>query len=439
MAKSNGSIKKRGNGQFQLTVSAGFDGNGNRNRYYKTITTTGRTEAAQMKEARFELSLFVAEIDRGECAAMGYSKLNEFADYWMKEHVEKNLAPKTAVGYRSHLKNRILPALGNIRLKDLTPLHIVKFFNALDGSVVQGNPAHIKKEGSDKRKSVGHPARTDNTAEPHLYSGKSQLSVYRTLSSMLKDAVQWGLIPFNPCERTAAPKVKKKKITFLNEKDVPILMDAIDAEPLKWKVALYIALFGGLRRGEIAGLEWHDVDYEKNTIKIKRNSQYVAGLGVITKAPKTDTSGREIAMHSAIMDLLRQHQLEEKRKRVKLGNLWDGAEKPEMDRILTQWNGHTIFPDSLSQWFSKLVSRLPLSSQVTFHGLRHSSATHLLAKGISIKNISSRLGHADTNITLALYSHALESVDRLAADAFGDMIPGSKATISPIPSTDNAK
>lgn len=412
MAISNGSIKNRGNGQFQLTVSAGFDGLGERKRYYKTITANGKTESAQLNDAKFQLSMYIAEIDRGEIADMGSSKLTDFAAYWMKEHVEKTLAPKTAVGYRAHLKNRIIPALGNIRLKDLKPLHIVRFFNDLDGSDVIENPAYRKKDG--------------NTAEPRTISGKTQLNVFRTLSCMLTNAVQWGLIPFNPCDRTAAPKAKKKKVCFLNESDVPKLLVAIDDKPLMWKVCIYIALFGGLRRGEIAGLEWKDIDFEKNTIRIERNSQYVTDLGVITKVPKTESSVREVSMHTAVMELLRLHKIEEMKKRLTLGNKWVGAAKPELYRVLTGWNGKPIFPDSISKFFDRLVSHLDISTPITLHGLRHTSATLMLAKGISIKNVSARLGHADANVTLAVYTHALQSVDRLAGDALGDLIPKSK-------------
>ena len=418
-------FQNRGNGQFQLTVSAGFDGRGERKRYYKTITAAGKTESAQLKDAQLQLSLFISEIKRGECADMGNSKLSDFAAYWMTEHVENSLAPKTIVSYRGHLDDRIVPALGNIRLKNLKPLHIVKFLNELDSMTHKINPAYKKLEATERNLQGAR-------YETRLLSGKTKQNIHRTMSSMLKDAVQWGLIPFNPCERAATPKVKKRKIAFLNEADVPKLLAAIDTEPLKWKVAIYIALFGGLRRGEIAALEWRDIDFEKNTIRVERNSQYIAGLGVITKTPKTESSIREIAMHKAVMELLRLHNVEELKKRVKLGNKWEGAGKPELYRILTGWNGKPIFPDSLSQWFDKLISRIDLSTPITFHGLRHSSATLLLAKGISIKNISERLGHADANVTLAVYSHALQSVDRLAADALGDMIPEQKQSAAEV-------
>jgi integrase len=149
------------------------------------------------------------------------------------------------------------------------------------------------------------------------------------------------------------------------------------------------------------------------------------GVGVITKDPKSDDSSREISMHQAVMELFRQHKKEELEKRMRCGNLWVGGDKVDQCRVLTGWNGKPIFPDAPTKWFEKFVSKLDLSCRITFHGLRHTSATLLLANGVSLKNVSSRLGHSDANITLQVYAHALKSVDRIAADVLGSFIPVS--------------
>ena len=165
-----GNIEKRGGNSYRLEYVAGFDVNGERIRYRKTITSKS------VMEAKHQLALFIAECERGEYCNMTELTLKGFSEKWVNEYVKKQLAPATQKDYQAELKNRILPALGHLKLKNLKPMHIIHFYNSLETA-----PRLDGKDGS--------------------ISGKTRQNIHRILSSMMNDAVQWQIMPSNPARR----------------------------------------------------------------------------------------------------------------------------------------------------------------------------------------------------------------------------------------------
>ncbi len=384
-----GNIEKRGGNSYRLEYAAGFDTNGERIRYRKTIS------AKSMTEAKNQLALFIAECERGEYCNMTNMTLKDFSDKWLKEYVQIQLAPATQLDYEKELKNWILPALGHIKLKNLKPLHIVQFYNSLEtASRLDG------KEGT--------------------ISGKSKLNLHRILSSMLNDAVQWQIMASNPTTKVAPPKTNKTVAESYDEEWTAKLLECLAQEEFKWQVITCIAIYTGMRRGEIMGLEWKDIDFNNSFITIVRSSQYIPGVGLITKEPKTESSKRRLTVSDFLIDTLKKYKEYQSEEKEKCGDKWI-----ENDRLFTAWNGEPMHPDSVCNWFTKFIKKY-LLPKISFKSLRHTNATILINKGINIRAVSARLGHANTSTTLNIYTHALQSVDRAAANVLEETLTNNE-------------
>lgn len=162
--------------------------------------------------------------------------------------------------------------------------------------------------------------------------------------------------------------------------------------------------------GELLGLEWNCIDWENKQIKIKQNTIYVHKK-TYTKDPKTETSKRTVDIPDNVIELLRKHKIAQSVDRMKLGNLWQNT-----NRVMTQWNGKIMHPDTISQWWKKFQLKNGIENVVSLHKLRHTFATLLLSgKETDIKTVSELLGHSDIGTT-NIYVHALESSKRGAAE-----------------------
>ena len=383
-------IKKRSNNTYLLTVAGGYDNQGKQKSYTKTIRATSDREAEK------EYIVFAAAIQRGEIITTKKLKLVDFAWQWYHDYCEKNLAPKTQQTYKNYLEQRIIPLLGHLDLNKLNPRHIIRFINEMKehGKRLDG------KEGNISDETIRY--------------------CFRVLSSMLKDAVQWQVIPSSPCGRVKPPKVAKHQAAVLNEEETRMMLNCLENEPIKYQAIIIIAVSTGMRLGEIMGLQWSDIDFSVDTLTVSRTNQVIKGKGIITKSPKNDSSARSLTLPKRTIEILKRYKKWQNEQRLLLGNLWNDS-----DWIFTTWNGTSMYPTTPSKWFREFLKRNKLP-HIPFHGLRHTSATLLIAQGAPLKNISSRLGHADIRTTGNIYGHALQSVDRKLADTM-DVILGDVA------------
>lgn len=164
------------------------------------------------------------------------------------------------------------------------------------------------------------------------------------------------------------------------------------------------------------GLEWKHVDFDNKTITIEQASQYLPEKGIFTKTPKNKSSVRTISMPSNVISLFRQHRAEQLQNKMKLGDLWKNS-----DRLFTTWDGQPGYPWWPGSWFKKFLQRKELP-HVPFHSLRHLSATLLIKEGVPLKNVSKRLGHTVLGTTADIYTHALESLDKRAANKMDKLL-----------------
>lgn len=384
-----GSIEKRGENSYRLIVSNGYSPDGKKKRHTKTIKVEGKTETARKQAAEIELAKFVAEIEGGNFIEPSKVTFKSFSEKWLENYAKPNLAPKTIYEYERLLELRILPTLGHMKLNKIKPVHIMDFYKEL-----------LSEDRKDGKK-----GKISNSTIMHYH---------RLLRKMFNDAVKWQLINDNPVNRVDPPKVSKPKAEYYDEKEIDQLIKALEGEPTKYVAAILVTMASGLRLGELMGLEWRCVNFEKNTIEIEQANQYLPGEGTFTKDPKNESSIRIISMPEPTMRILEIHRTEEKEKRLKCGEKWKGGDF-ENGFVFTQWNGKAMYPSTPSKWFNELIERKGLK-KITFHQLRHTSATMLINAGLNIRALSARLGHSNTTTTLNIYSHALKSADESAAE-----------------------
>lgn len=379
---------------YEIRVSCGLNAEGKRVYQYAHWTPSPDMTQRQIeKELERQKVLFENKVRKGDIVSSNVY-FRDFAERWMEEYAKPNVAPKTFQRYRDYL-NRILPALGHIRLSDLRPLHLNAFYKNLSepGMNRQG------KRNKDKK-----------LLEQRPLAPKTILDHHRLISKILNTAIRWELLEKNIAERADPPKVPYQERKYLDEHQIKEMLLALEKEPMQYRVMITLLLFTGMRRGELCGLEWKDINFQEHTIFICRSSQYIGNKQFITKEPKTKSGIRKLTVGSGLCALLKSYQVHQYKMRLNAGDQWI-----DTDRLFTQWNGLPIYPDTITEWFPKFLERSGLP-RVTLHSLRHSNATLMIAEGVDIRTVSNRLGHAQTSTTLNIYSHALKSRDQDAAE-----------------------
>ena len=390
-----GSIEKRGKNSYRLTVSEGFGLNGRPMIHRKTVHGT-------KKDAEVELAKFVTEVQNGLVLDGKSLKFSEFTEIWKRDYGSKELAPSTYKRYCRMLETRLLPYFGHFYINKIKPTDIMKFYDLLEKDTQL-----VRKKGNNGSK----------TKKP--LSGKTILEHHRLLRAMLHKAVYWQLIVANPAERVQPPKARKPKRRSYDDEQTKILLENLEllsSEDTKYKVAIILTVFTGVRLGELMGLEWQDVDFKNGIISINRSSQYLSDMGVFTKVPKTESSIREIAIPEFIISLLEEYKLWYEEQKSVYGELWTNS-----DRLFVQADGKPMHPSTISKWFVKYVGQIGLPV-INFHGLRHTNASLLVAQNIDIAVISARLGHAQISTTLDFYVHPLLSHNRKAGYALENLL-----------------
>jgi integrase len=375
-------IEKRGKDSFRLVVDTGFGADGKRIRRTKTVKCKNKSEAKK------ELAKFLTEVEAGEYIAPEKMTFTSFVDEWKEKYAVKHLSPKTFDVYLTYLNKRILPEFGFLRLNDIKSIHIIDFLNKL------------QKEG----------ARGDG--KPGTLSSATVQYHYRILSNIFNRAVEWKIIKESPVKAVKKPKVEQKRAKVFTEEQVHLLMYALKEEDLKWRVIVSLAITTGMRRGELLALDWENVNLDKGKIHINRSLTYTKEQKHIFKETKTRNSTRIVSLSKGVQTLLAEYKIEKNKQKLLTGDKWEGKNN---FLLFSQWNGAPMHPSSITTWWRRFLIKHNLTS-ITFHELRHTSATLLINQGVHMKTISARLGHSKIGITMDLYGHALESADEAAAE-----------------------
>lgn len=367
--------------------------------------------------------------------------LDDLIDRWFEEYANKHLKPKTLYDYK-RMRPRITAGLGHLKVSKIKPAHLMAFYDNLEEKGIRQDSSftataallkllpHGTRGALAKEAGVGLAVSRVFNEHPKKggkLNSNSVLHYHAMLSSVFRKGVQWGLINENPCARAERPKASEIDVETLDEEDIARLLEALADVPAHFSVITQLALLTGARRGEICGLRWSDIDFEKGTLSIKRTVQFIPGEGIVFTSPKTKRSRRCIRIGADCLELLkeyRQHQIQE---RLRIGSKWarkvtiENGKVVDNDMLFTRWNGEPLDPETVSTWFPRFWEEHGLPA-VHFHSLRHTNASLLIAAHVPITTVSGRLGHAQTSTTLNFYASAIQSADAAAADALEGVI-----------------
>lgn len=385
-----GHMKQVGENKWKFWVSAGFGTGKKRNRFTKTVQAKSELDASK------KLALFVAEVEKNENPTSKKTTFEQFTAKWRELHAKK-LAAKTQHEYNYYLDERILPAIGHLRLDRLRPTHLLEFYEQLR-----------------------EPGARNDGDETRPLSEQTIMHYHRLIHSMLEIAVQWQYLPNNVAKRIAAPVVPDREMVVYTQDQVRAMMDKLEGEPLKYWLGVMIPLTCGLREGEVMGLEWVNIDLETGVFKVVKSSQYLPGKGTFEKTPKTRAGLRGLRFPAFVLTVLKEHHLQQAKKQLKLGDKWQKS-----GRVMTTWNGRAMYAGTLSQWFPAFIKRHKLD-YLNYHGLRHTFATLMDRSAISDADLSRLLGHTRISTTKNLYTHPAPGADEQAAIIMDDMLNPKK-------------
>jgi integrase len=370
--------KKRGNGEGTIHRRKG----GGWCAQYTVYTAKGRKRKSLYGKTRAEVAKKLAKglSDREDGVVFDTENLTvgEYLDRWLKDSVEGNVGPRTLSNYQLQVRQHIRPALGRIRLKTLSPAHVQGLYRSkLDSGLAPSSVRYI----------------------------------HAVLHRALKQALRWSLVPRNASESVDLPKLGNEEVEVLLPEEVRAFLDAAREDRLE---ALYVvAVTVGLRRGELLGLRWTDLELEgEPKLRVGRQLQRMRdGSGRRFVAPKGG-KGRTIRLPARTVEALKAHRARQAEVRLKAGPLYqdDGL-------VFASEIGTPLEPSNIDRRsFKPLLKRAGLPD-IRFHDLRHTCATVLLSQGVNPKFVQELLGHADIKLTLGTYSHFLPSMGDQTANA----------------------
>ena len=174
------------------------------------------------------------------------------------------------------------------------------------------------------------------------------------------------------------------------------MLSLLESAPIPYGTMIKLLLYTGLRRGELMGLEWKDINLDTGLMQIIRTSQYIGNKTIITKDPKTASGRRKLTLSRSACNMLREHKKWQRTQRLLLCDQW-----VDTDRLFTAWNGTPMYPDTISKWFTEFIEKNGFP-KVSLHSLRHSNASMMIAEGVDIRTVSHRLGHAATSTSIPM-------------------------------------
>lgn len=374
---ARGHIRKRvykSGTTWQITIELGLDENGVRQRMFKSTYGT-------KKEAEKEMQQMLNELDGGTFVEDTKITVASYLRNWIKIYVKPNLAPTTIDGYKSNVENYIIPQIGTILLQKLSPMHLQDMY--------------LKLSQNGRLDGKGGLSPTTIRA------------IHRTLGKALDQALRMEQIKRNVSTLVTIPKVKPYKAEIYDESELINLLNVAKGTEMEMPITLGATL--GLRRGEILGLKWSDINLKESKMTINNNLVSTMAGAVFT-TPKTSKSCRTLELSEGIVTLLKKHSLEQRENRMKLG-----TEYYDKDLVCCYPDGNFYVPKNFSKKFAWFLKSKGLK-HIRLHDLRHSNATLMLTYGIPAKVASERLGHSSISITLDLYSHVTTSMQKNVAD-----------------------
>ncbi len=385
-----GHIRQKGNHSWQIQIYTGPGPDGKPRRHFETVH--GRKGDAQRR-----LTELLSSLDKGVYTPPGRLTLAEHLNQWLNGYVKTNCSQRTMDGYQSIIERHLIPALGQLQLKQLQPQAIQSYYG----------------QACEK------------------LSARTVHHQHRVLSQSLKYAVRQGYLGRNPAELVDPPSPRNKAMRTLTPGEVEVLFDT--AKDNHYYPVIYMAVSTGLRQAELLGLRWRDIDVDiMMSISVSQVLYKRQGICEF-KEPKTSHSRRRVAMTPKLALFLKKYREERELLCLQLGTCLSLD-----DLVFCNPEGKPLDPSVLSHDFARIVKRAGLKG-IRFHDLRHTFASLMLLRGAKPKVISEALGHASVAFTMDTYSHIIEGMQEDAMALLDEVLPAgingvenSNANLTPI-------
>lgn len=367
----------KGQGPWQIRLDLKAKG-GRRRQIYRWFTGT-------LAGARKEERRLLGEIEQKRLKAGGRLTLRDYLPKWL-ESVRLDLAHTTAARYEELINRHVLPAIGDYRLDELDKATIRGAWNTARAT------GRLRQSGEGPRLGL---------------SAGTVRQMHRILHKALEQAVEDGQLGHNPAHGVALPKARKFRPRVLTLDESTALLAAINHTAMH--VPAMLALWCGLRRGEVLALRWRDVDLDARRLTVNRSLEQI-GRAIAFKEPKSGRS-RVILLPAFVVDELRVHKVEQAALRLRLG-----LGRDDDALVVCKPEGDPVRPRTLTIEFARLVRRVKGVPVVRFHDLRHGFVTLQIQLGVPVKVVSERAGHSSAAFTMDQYGHVLEEMQADAAD-----------------------
>ena len=235
------------------------------------------------------------------------------------------------------------------------------------------------------------------------------------ISTVLEQAFKERLVIFNVARQAELPRAEKKEVNYFQPEQVEAIRNALENEQPKWKMLVHLFLITGARRGEILGLKWDKVEFDKNRIYICNNVLYAPDKGIYEDTPKTEKSKRYVTLPKETMNELKKYKQYQAQEYFK-----NGIPQNINGFVFTQIDGSPMHPDSVTDYLNKFSKKYDLP-HINAHAFRHTMASMLYFNGVDSVSISKRLGHAQVSTTANIYAHIMEEADQRNADILSDI------------------
>ncbi len=345
--------------------------------YFKTET---EAIAAKNKALR--------ELEQNVWVANSRQALGEYLNYWLEDVHRSSLKVTTYVTYRRVLDLHLIPSLGHIQIQKLTVHHLQLFYSDLLQTLKAGRIRYI----------------------------------HAVLHTALNHAIKEGLITRNISQSVQLPRRKQPDLQVLTLEQAAQLIEATSED--RFKMLLTLAITTGMRQGEILGLKWQDIDWEKQQLQVRRSIARLKGQGIVEIEPKTTHSRRKIALPLFVMELLKEYKTRQEGIRLQAGDLWQNN-----DLVFCVWHGGHIHPSFLDRVFQRFLKTAGLA-HIRFHDLRHSAVTILLEMGVPAQVVQEIAGHSNISTTLGIYGHVLPGQQAKAVNHWDGRLGSAKSSES---------
>jgi integrase len=332
------------------------------------------------REASVQLNAWQVEIDKGTAVDRSKQTVAEMMLYWLETYARFQVRPKSYEDYESTIRNHIIPALGYVPIQKLTPDMVQLYYSQL----------------MDR----GCGARTI------LYA-------HQRLSQALDQALKMGLVSRNVTDLVKPPRIERKEMHTWTAYEAQKFMRT--AKDCVYGPIWIVALTTGMRRGELLGLRWQDIDFDRKVLHVRQTVGVLHGKTEI-KPPKTNSSRREVPVPAEVLKALREHRVKQNQCRLSLGEAWQ-----DYDLVFASKVGTPIHPTNLTYNYERLVAKAGVP-KIRIHDHRHTHVTLAIQAGANLKAVSKRVGHATTAITMDIYAHVLPEQHTEVADKIGAVL-----------------